>query len=199
MDVADLVARANAQQPISITRVVSVPGPELKAQMRSGKAMLLSEVYAHPDQSSEIRRFTYRHLLQPGASASEVALWQDAHPRHRLPDDLIALVQRVNGIHLWADVSAQRSYFGILPMAEWRDAAEIEWAMLFQTKPIGLLVLSYHDNGDDYLVLDTNRGTYYWYDLEDFDNPKVIGRDVGTLLGWWWNESNSLDPRRVGS
>jgi hypothetical protein len=105
---------------------------------------------------------------------------------------------RVNGVHLWGDLATSRAYFGILPLQEWQDAKDADWAMMFDTPPTGRLVISYHDNGDGFLVLDTRGPDYLWYDLEDLDNPKLVGRTVAQLLDFWWKETEWLDPRRFG-
>ena len=67
---------------------------------------------------------------------------------------------------------------------------------MFETPPVGCLVMSYHDNGDYYLVLDTNGPKYLWFDLQDFDHPVNVGTTVTSLLDWWWQQTDWLDPRR---
>lgn len=54
--------------------------------------------------------------------------------------------------------------------------------------------MSYHDNGDYYLILDTRESKYWWYDLQDFDCPEYIGNTLQQLLAWWWNKSMELRP-----
>ena len=69
---------------------------------------------------------------------------------------------------------------------------------MFDERPHNLLVLSYHDNGDYFLVLDTRSSEYWWYDLQDFDHPKRVGTTVAEMLDFWWRETAWLDPRRDG-
>jgi hypothetical protein len=102
----------------------------------------------------------------------------------------------VDGVHLWADLASSRAHFGILPLSEWLDAKDVDWAMMFESPPVGQLAISYHDNGDYFLVLDTHRRKYLWYDLQDFDQPKPAGGSVEELLDFWWQETAWLDPRR---
>ncbi len=195
MEIVEFSALASAQQPIVKDRRVSVHGPDLAALLQSGRAIPLLEVLNHPDQTYEVKRFTYGHILEPGATDAQISSWAAEHPSHLIPDDLKAVLKQVNGIHLWADLAKKRSYFGVLPVAEWRDAATWEWGLLFIEPPTGLVAMSYHENGDFYLILDTVTGVYYWYDTEDFGRPTMIGRSASELLGWWWTKAQDNDPR----
>jgi len=151
---------------------------------------------AHPDQHRELQTFRYAHVLGPGASDGVIEAWQAAHPEHPLPLDLREFLTRVDGVHLWADVASSRAYFGILSLKDWQDARHVDWVKMFDSAPVGRLVISYHDNGDNFLVLDTKRPDYLWYDLEDFDNPKSVGQTVAQLLDFWWEETAWLGRRR---
>ena len=188
-----------ATQPaLAIERDVCVSGPELKALLAEGKPIPLSDLMTHPDQHKERQMFRYAHIVGAGLSRESVEAWQAAHHEHPLPLDLKEFLTRANGVHLWADLATSRAYFGILPLTEWQDAKDSDWAMMFETAPTGRLVISYHDNGDDFLVLDTHGPEYLWYDLEDFDNPKHVGQTVAQLLDFWWKETAWLDPRQIG-
>src|SRR6185503_4024745 len=107
--------------------------------------------------------------------------------------------RHVDGVHLWADVAKGRSYFWIAAFSEWSDAATGDHRGMFQREPDGVLALSYHENGDYVLLLDSHASEYRWHDVEGFDRPVVIGRDVQSLLGWLWGKRDELDPRRAGS
>jgi DNA-binding transcriptional LysR family regulator len=196
MTVDDLVERANAQQPVTVQRMISVPGPQLRALLAESRAILVSELDAHPDQRKELRTFRYGHLLGPGLLRDEIQAWQNTYPHLPLPPDLASFLVRVNGIHLWADLESSHTYFGIAPLDQWQDVKELGWASMYQSSPVGQLVISYHDNGDYFLILDTHKQQYLWYDLEDFDHPKHIGNRVPELLDFWWQETAWLDPRR---
>ena len=196
----DELLKCAAEQPVlTIGRNVFVPGPQLKALLAEGKPILLTELRAHPDQRQELQRFCYAHVLGAGISRNAVDAWQEAHREHSLPLDLKELLTHVTGIHLWADLASSRAYFGILPLSEWQDVKDVGWAMMFETPPVGCLVISYHDNGDNFLVVDTRVPEYLWYDLHDFDNPKRLGQTVAELLDFWWKETAWLDPRRPRS
>lgn len=196
MTTDEFLNRVAAQPTLTIERDVIVPGPQLEAVLAEGKPMLLSELMAHPDQHKERRAFRYAHVVGAGLSRDSIEAWQTAHPEHPLPLDLKEFLTRVNGVHLWGDLATSRAYFGILPVTEWQDAKDADWAMMFDTPPTSQLVISYHENGDNFLVLDTRGPEYVWYDLEDFDNPKRVGRTVAELLEFWWKETAWLDPRR---
>lgn len=198
MTTDEFLDRVAAQPTLTIERDVSVPGPKLQALLAEGKPILLSELMAHPDQQKERQTFRYAHILGAGVSRDSIQAWQAAHHEHKLPPDLGEFLTRVDGVHLWGDLATSRAYFGILPLAEWQDAKDADWAMMFDTPPIGQLAISYHDNGDYFLVLDTRGPEYLWYDLQDFDNPKRVGRTVAQLLDFWWQETDWLDPRRSG-
>ncbi len=198
MTTYEFLDRIAAQPPLTIERDVSVPGPELQALLAEGKPIVLSELMAHPDQHKERQTFRYAHILGAGLSSDSIEAWQAAHREHRLPSDLREFLTCVNGVHLWGDLATSRAYFGMLPLTEWQDVKDVDWAMMFDTPPTGQLAISYHDNGDYFLVLDTRGPEYIWYDLQDFNNPKRVGRTVVQLLDFWWKETAWLDPRRSG-
>jgi hypothetical protein len=100
----------------------------------------------------------------------------------------------VDGIHLWANLETGRSYVGILPLKEWEDAATWLLAGSFRSPPVGVLVLSYHDNGDYFLLLDTARSVYLWWDPQDPDGSEVVANGVPQLLDWWLDKASELRP-----
>jgi hypothetical protein len=196
MTTDDFLSRVAAQPVITIEHSVSIAGPQLKARLAENKPILMSEWMAHPDQRFELRTFRYANMVGQGIGTNEIEMWQARHPDHPLPRDLRELLMRVNGVHLWADLDKARAYFGILPLAEWEDTKASRWARMFESPPAGNVTISYHDNGDDFLVLDTQACEYLWYDLQDFYHPKHVGRTVGELLDFWWAETAWLDPSK---
>ncbi|HZZ42966.1 MAG TPA: SMI1/KNR4 family protein [Tepidisphaeraceae bacterium] len=194
----ELLQFVAAQPTVSVEREISIPGPQLKALLAEGKPVLLATRIAHPDQHRERRMFRYAHMLDSGLTLDAIESWQSNHPQHLLPPDLVAFLARVNGVHMWADLASSHAYFGILPLNNWQDAKDTAWAMMFDTPPTGQLVMSYHDNGDNYLLLDTHGPEYLWYDLEDFNRPKRVGSTVAELVEFWLQETAWLDPRRSG-
>lgn len=193
MRIDELQRRASAQPEIKQTRTVRVWGPTLRAEVEAGRLKNLAEIYAHPDQTSELQTFRCGHVLGEGLAPETIAAWQARFPAHPLPRDLTELLAQVNGIHLWADLDDGRAYFGVAPLDEWQDAAK-DWGWLFTSPPAGYLVISYHDNGDYCLVLDTARSDYWWYDAHDPDNPLKVGSNVEEMLDWLWREAQRLSP-----
>jgi len=169
-------------------------GPNSAPPLNSGELRRLDEISEHPDQTGELRTFRYGHILGQGREQASVSDWQARFPRHALPADLAEFLLHVDGVHLWADLDYGRAYFGIAPLTEWEDAAAVGWSALFDQRPTGLLVISYHENGDYYAVLDTASSVYKWYDLQDFYHPRVIGTTVAELLGWFWKQASELHP-----
>jgi hypothetical protein len=193
----EFLRRAAAQPPVEVEQKVRIPGPELRALYEQRPALPLSELMAHPDQREEVRECRYGHVLGAGLPRAAVDTWQAEHSEYVLPRDLVELLERANGIHLWADLETKRADFGILPLEEWQDAACTEWAELLEEPPVGQLVLSYHDNGDFFLALDTRDGRYLRYDPQDIDYPEEVGSSVSELLDFWWDEAAWLDPART--
>ena len=196
MQIRELIRRAQEQREVTVQRTVNVPGPTLLSVLAEGRSLSIAELNAHPDQHKELRTFKYAHVLGPGIGSSDIDAWQLRHPRHVLPIDLRAFLEAVNGVHLWADMATLRAYFGILPLKDWQDAATSDWSELYGPSPVSQLVLSYHENGDYFLALDTALREYRWYDPQDFDNPKRVGSTVEELLDFWWKETAWLDPRK---
>lgn len=187
--------RLVADQPeIRETRTVEVWGPQLRAAVDSGQIRRLDLIAGHPDQTTAIKTFRYGHLVGPAQTQVDIAHWQEQFPAHQLPGDLAEFLLHVDGVHFWADLDQARAYFGVAPLVEWEDAATVLWSGLFEHKPCGSLVISYHQNGDYYVVLDTATSVYRWYDLQDFDRPVVIGSTVADLITWLWTRAAELRP-----
>ena len=157
----------------------------------------IRDISQHTDQTTERKTFRYGHLAGPPRSKTELDAWQARSTRHRLADDLVEFLQRVDGLHLWADLDRGRAYFGLAPLAEWYDASAANAPVQLQGLPAGSFVVSYHENGDDFLVLDSVGGTYRWFDHEDTANPVVIGASLSQVLEWVWERSAEFKPRGV--
>jgi hypothetical protein len=192
----ELIQRAKVQPEVSVDQIVCVPGPELKALLRGGRPVRLSDLMAHPDQRPESRRFRYGHVLGAGVSSAAIAEWQERHRHIVLSSDMISLLVKVDGIHLWANLETGRAYFGILPLAEWRSVREHEAALLFEDFPETTLVISYHDNGDYYLLLHTAENRFIWFDPQSIDpnDWEFIDGAVDEFLEWWWQRTQELNP-----
>lgn len=189
----DELLRIVASQPeVRETRHVKVWGPTLRAAVDSGELRRLDKIFSHPDQTSELKTFRYGHLIGEPRSSCEIQAWQAQFRQHPLPADLTEFLLHADGVHFWADLDQRRAYFGIAPMEEWRDAADADGPALFLEAPVGMLVISYHQNGDYFAVLDTATSVYRWFDHEDIHNPTVIGSSVSQLLDWFWERAVEL-------
>jgi hypothetical protein len=190
----ELLRLVASQPEVRETRRVKVWGPTLRAAVDSGELRRLDEIFRHPDQTSELKTFRYGHLLGRPRPSADIQAWQARFREHPLPADLTSLLLHADGVHFWADLDQRRAYFGIAPMAEWQDAAAGDAPALFLEPPIGALVISYHQNGDYFAVLDTATCVYRWFDHEDITNPVVIGSSVAQLLDWFWERAAELRP-----
>jgi hypothetical protein len=190
-ELIDLVSR---QPEVAVDRVVRVHGPNLDAVIQTGKPLLVSELLSHPDQHSETRHFRYGHILGRGCPDAAIAEWQQRRGGC-LSADVVDLLRRIDGIHLWADLDEGRSYFGILPLVGWCNAHQCESALLFENQPPDTFLMSYHDNGDYFLLLDVAKNEFKWFDPQSPDDSRIIGTSVSALLDWWWEYTQELDPR----
>ncbi len=158
--------------------------------------MLVSELMAHPDQRHETRRFRYGHVLGPALSSSAIAEWQRRHPQTVLGTDVVALLNTIDGIHLWADLDIGRGHFGILPLAEWCAAREHYALCVFEDLTATTLVISYHDDGDYYLLLHTAENRFSWFDPQSPSHSTSIDGPTDHVLGWWWLRAQELNPAK---
>ena len=128
------------------------------------------------------------HVFDKALSETELDEWLQCWPNHRLPDDLVALLRRANGIHLCADPSTRRAYEGLSPLSEWKLARNAMWGEDADPKLLGdeFLALSYHTDGSAYTVLDVRRGKYFLMDSCGADETCPIGSSVSELLDWLW-------------
>lgn len=195
----ELLTRVTEQPVVVSEGFINVPGSTLSALLSAKKPVLVSELVEHPDLQKVPHTFRCGHLVGPGLRLSDIRMWQENWPSHPLPKDMVELLRRANGIHLWADIEGPgRSYEGILPLEEWRDVNQTSWAdIVFQSRPDGHLGMSYHADGNAYLALDTRASRYLYCDLYE-TKPENIGSNVSELLDWWWKHCACLDPRLKG-
>ena len=189
MTLDEFLERVASEPNRTSERDVRVPTVELLEEMRAAGGMRVDALLADPRQTVERRTFRTGHVLGAPVPPEELAHWVEAWPRHRLPDDLVDLLGRVNGIHLWADLDEGRAYEGLAPIGEWRIARQKMWgedanpALL----PDRYLALSYHSDAAAFIVLDVESGRYFLMDTCGADESSPIGRSVGELLDWLWD------------
>ena len=188
MQIDDFLARVASEPERTVTRTVWTAPPEVLAKAAKPSGMLMTDFLSAPGRRAEQREVRYRHVLGAPASPQAVDAWQNQRPSHPLPADLRALVERVNGIHLWANVETGRSYAGLAPIEEW-ELARVK--MYGPTAARTLLddryvAISYHQDGASFVVLDVTSGRYFLMDVAGADATSPIANNVDELLGWLW-------------
>ena len=166
--------------------------PSLIAKASASKGMLLTEylVKAKETGTHERRTVSFGHLLGPPASESALVGYQTRWPNLPLPADLRALVTRVNGIHLWADLLDGRSYAGLAPIEEWDFASKVMGPNPRLSERH--IAISYDSDHGSYVVLDAGRGMYWLMDSAGPGETCPIGSSVEELLDWLWE--NRIAP-----
>lgn len=188
MRIEEFISKVASEPERTITRTVWTSPPELLARMNQPGGLLLTDFLLAPGRRAERQECRYCHILAAPASPGAIDAWQGQHPSHPLPADLRALVARINGIHLWADLERGRSYTGLAPLEEW-ELARIK--MYGSTADPSLLddrymALSYHQDGAAFIVLDVTSGEYYIMDVAGPDESCRIGSNADELLDWLW-------------
>jgi hypothetical protein len=147
-----------------------------------------TELLSAPGRRAEQRDVRYRHILGSPASQQAIDAWQGRHPSHSLPADLRALVTRINGIHLWANVETGRAYTGLAPVEEWDLARVKMYGAAADRKLLDdrYVALSYHQDGASFVVLDVDSGRYFLMDAAGPDTTSPIANSAGELLDWLW-------------
>src|SRR5437762_2977974 len=69
----------------------------------------------------------HQHVFGQPLVEQEVTDWLQRRPNYRLPNDLVALLRKANGIHLCADSATGRAYEGLAPLSEWSLARNAMW------------------------------------------------------------------------
>ena len=123
----ELLARIAMEPNRTYERDVRVPNAELMNELHAAGGMRVDKFMADLRCTTERRTFRKGHVVGPPLSTTELEQWRAAWPRHPLPDDLVALLARANGIHLWANLDTGRAYEGLAPLGEWRLARRKMW------------------------------------------------------------------------
>jgi hypothetical protein len=103
------------------------------------------------------------------------------------------LVERVNGIHLWANPETGRSYFGLAPVEEWQLARIKMYGNASDRSLLDdrYVAISYHQDGASFVVLDANSGKYFLMDAAGPDATVPIAGNAQELLDWLWDRRMS--------
>ena len=99
----ELLERAATEPNRTSEREIRVPSADLMNEVRAAGGIRIDALLADPRHTTRRRTFRSGHVFGRPVSPTELDLWQAAWSRHRLPEDLVALLRRANGIHLWAD------------------------------------------------------------------------------------------------
>jgi hypothetical protein len=135
-----------------------------------------------------------KHRIFPALSNGELEEWRAKWPRHSLPEDLLELLRCSDGIQFWVHEGSPEGYFRLLPLREIDSARRIMWleygdSMDADEVPYSdWFAISEHQDGGEYIVLDTDRQEYYLMDtiLSDLSNP--IGHSIPELLEFIWKD-----------
>jgi hypothetical protein len=189
MRIEEFINKVASEPERTFMRTICITPPEVFTKMvKSG--MTVKAIQSAPESRKERKEYHYRHILGASASPDVIDTWQRQHPSHPLPADLRALVARINGIHLWANPETGRSYIGLAPIEEW-EVARIKF--FGPTADPSLLddhyvALSYHQNRDDYIVLDVTSGEYSAMDIYGSGPTISVGNTAEELLDWIWQD-----------
>jgi hypothetical protein len=193
----ELLAKVAGEPPRTLALLVREPAPEVLAMLAAQGGMRVEDLFRGATNGQREARF--EHILDPPITDAALDGWRRRYPSHQLPTDLVALLRRANGIHLWADADAGRSYEGVAPIEEW-DLARVKMygpsadERLLDSR---FVAISYHQDGATYVVLDVDSGTYFYMDAAGADLTSPIGTSADALLDWLW--SRRIDPSSLGS
>lgn len=195
MRIEEFLSKVAGEPERTVTQTVWTTPPEVLARMTRPGGLLVTDFLSAPGRRSEQRACRYCHILGSPASPDAIELWQNQRPSHPLPADLRALVERINGIHLWANPETGRSYAGLAPIEEW-EVARIK--MYGPTADRSLIddqyiALSYDQDCESFLVLDVTSGKYFLMDASGGNTTTPIASSADELLDWLW-EDRSAPP-----
>jgi hypothetical protein len=180
----EFIAQVAGEKDVEVERAVRQLSPGAFVKAQSG-GIGISELSAWAGPKS-VRLVRYGHRLG-GPASDDVVIALEGRLGCSLPDDLRALLRRVNGIHLWADLEQGRAYTGIAPVEEW---GPIDERMYGPTRPRsmgnGYVAISYHSDGAAFLVLDVGSGRYFLVDPAGPSVDSPVARNVSELLEWVW-------------
>lgn len=198
MRIDDFIRAVEGEPERAVTRAVRAPSAQtLDAASRSG-GMSLTDFLSEP-MKIESRRVRFGHVLGPPASREAVEGWRGRRASRHLPVDILALVERVNGIHLWANLETGRSYAGMAPIEEW-DLARVKMYGARADEALlddRYVALTYHRDGASFVVLDVASGGYFLMDVAGPDESTPIGKNADDLLDWLWR--SRIPPRDEGA
>lgn len=187
MQVEEFMALVGSEPERTISQTVWTAPPDALAKAAKLGGILMTEFLSASGRRAGQRDVHYCHILGPPGSPEAIDAWLKRRAPHRLPTDLHALVKRINGIHLWANVETGRSYVGLAPIEEWelariRMCGEEDGGFLDDR----YVAISYHQDGASFVVLDAESGAYFLMDAAGPDRTSRIANNTEELLDWLW-------------
>jgi hypothetical protein len=185
MEIEEFIERVQNEPARTLNQSVWNTPPEVMAKAGLLGGLPLAELLSAPGRTVEQRVVRYGHILGSSASAEAVDRWLQQHGESSLPADLRALLARIDGIHLWANLEKGRSYWGVAPVVEWSVVQVISGRTH--------VVITYDSNGDSFIALSLATGRYYLMDIAGPDETAPIASNVGELLDWLWK--TRIEPK----
>jgi hypothetical protein len=188
MQIDEFITRVASEPERTVTRTVWLMPPDLLAKAAASGGIKLTDMLFETGRRAEQRDVRYGHILGSPASQEAIDAWQGRRPSQPLPADLRALVSRINGAHLWANLETGRAYTGLAPIEEWDLARRKMFGSAADRKVLDdrYVALSYHQDGASFVVLDVESGRYFLMDAAGPDTTAPIASNAGELLDWLW-------------
>jgi hypothetical protein len=133
------------------------------------------------------------HRILPPLEDAELDAWCERWPQCRLPEDLLGLLRKANGIQFWVHRGSPDGCYSLLPLREIDSARRIMWGESGeQLKSDEVprrhwLAITQHQDGACYVVLDTDEQRYYLMDTCGADLTCPVGNSVSELLDFIWD------------
>lgn len=132
------------------------------------------------------------HNVFPPLDSKELEEWTTKISRDYLPSDFLDLLKKTNGIQFWVSAGSPNGYFQIRPLREIGFARQIMWGSALvdtdkDTLPLPhWLVITEHQDGAAYIILDPDRQQYYLMDTCGVDLTCPVGNNIEQLLDYLW-------------
>jgi len=190
MQIAEFVSLVSGEPGRVVSRIVRQASTQTLAEASRPAGMSVKDLVVAAPERTEQKFLRYGHVLGPPASPHTVETWCQDRPSYPLPQDLRAIVEHMNGIHLWANLETGRSYEGLAPIEEWDLAREKMPGSLLDVRYVAL---TYHQDGASFVVVDLVSGKYYLMDVAGPDTSTPIGGTAADLLDWLWK--SRIEPK----
>ena len=127
------------------------------------------------------------HELGPALATAELERWRAA-AEFELPGDLLAFLERVNGLRLFPDIDTPTGRVRLLPLTEIAYAPRVlhpGTQACDDEYPASALALTEDPDGAQHLVLDVATGEYWDVDpIGGFADAERVGATWEEALSW---------------